>query len=67
MWRLQMEEMYVQDLSNATEIVLDLKRKVRLPASRAILPCCDEWRRKYRPRSSGCTAHRKRGRCRVYE
>jgi hypothetical protein len=31
MWRLQMEEMYVQDLSNATEIVLDLKRKVRAP------------------------------------
>jgi cardiolipin synthase len=26
-----MEEMYVQDLSNATEIVLDLKRKVRAP------------------------------------
>jgi len=27
----QMEEMYVKDLSNATEIVLDLKRKVRAP------------------------------------
>jgi cardiolipin synthase len=27
----QMEEMYLQDLSNATEIVLDLKRKVRAP------------------------------------
>ena len=27
----QMEEMYLQDLVNATEIVLDLKRKVRAP------------------------------------
>jgi cardiolipin synthase len=27
----QMEEMYLQDLTNATEIVLDLKRKVRAP------------------------------------
>ncbi len=27
----QMEEMYLQDLSNATEIVLDLKRKVQAP------------------------------------
>ena len=26
-----MEEMYLQDLTNATEIVLDLKRKVRAP------------------------------------
>src|SRR5437868_10842678 len=27
----QMEEMYLQDLTNATEIVLDTKRKVRAP------------------------------------
>ena len=27
----QMEEMYLQDLTNATEIVLDIKRKVRAP------------------------------------
>jgi cardiolipin synthase len=29
-----MEEMYIQDLENATEIVLDLKRKVRAPNQR---------------------------------
>jgi cardiolipin synthase A/B len=29
-----MEEMYIQDLENATEVVLDLKRKVRTPNAR---------------------------------
>ena len=31
---LEMEEMYLQDLTNATEVVLDAKRKVRAPRER---------------------------------
>ena len=31
---LQMEEMYLQDLTNATEVVLDAKRKMRAPRER---------------------------------
>ena len=54
----QMEEMYLEDLTNATEVVLDAKQKVRSPGEPITSICqLNRWQRKCRPRRRWGRSH----------